>query len=117
MNFDTESFTVNGHLNNNNIVVSSSNSSSSSSSSSTSSTSSTSSRKSSASPNMSPSQHTNCVNGVVGASNGANVSGRRKRPCLSARERNVRRIESNERERLRMHGLNEAFQVGYKSEK
>ena len=36
---------------------------------------------------------------------------RRKKPCLSARERNVRRIESNERERLRMHGLNEAFQV------
>jgi hypothetical protein len=41
----------------------------------------------------------------------ASAGGRRKKPCLSARERNVRRIESNERERLRMHGLNEAFQV------
>eukprot|EP00095_Tigriopus_kingsejongensis_P011206 maker-scaffold263_size232787-snap-gene-1.21 protein:Tk11206 transcript:maker-scaffold263_size232787-snap-gene-1.21-mRNA-1 annotation:"neurogenic differentiation factor 1-like" len=40
----------------------------------------------------------------------AGGGGRRKKPCLSARERNVRRIESNERERLRMHGLNEAFQ-------
>ncbi len=55
--------------------------------------------------------------GDVGANiaNGGNAGGggggRRKKPCLSARERNVRRIESNERERLRMHGLNEAFQV------
>ena len=39
--------------------------------------------------------------------------GRRKKPCLSSRERNVRRIESNERERLRMHGLNIAFQVKF----
>ena len=42
---------------------------------------------------------------------GAVAGGRRRKQCLSARERNVRRIESNERERLRMHGLNEAFQV------
>ena len=48
-------------------------------------------------------------NGGAGSNNN---NGRRKKPCLSARERNVRRIESNERERLRMHGLNEAFQVG-----
>lgn len=34
----------------------------------------------------------------------------RKRKGVSARERNVRRLESNERERLRMHNLNEAFQ-------
>ena len=40
-----------------------------------------------------------------------NTPGRRKKPCLSSRERNVRRIESNERERLRMHGLNIAFPV------
>ena len=40
-----------------------------------------------------------------------NTPGRRKKTCLSSRERNVRRIESNERERLRMHGLNIAFQV------
>lgn len=45
---------------------------------------------------------------------GGGGGGRRKKPCLSARERNVRRIESNERERLRMHGLNEAFQVSCK---
>ena len=49
----------------------------------------------------------------AGGTGGGN-NGRRKKPCLSARERNVRRIESNERERLRMHGLNEAFQVGKK---
>ncbi len=54
------------------------------------------------------------VNGAEDGSNGANASNaanRRKKQCLTARERNVRRIESNERERLRMHGLNEAFQV------
>ena len=34
----------------------------------------------------------------------------RKRKGVSARERNIRRLESNERERLRMHNLNEAFQ-------
>ena len=36
---------------------------------------------------------------------------KRKRPGMSARERNLRRLESNERERLRMHGLNAAFEV------
>ena len=34
----------------------------------------------------------------------------RRRKCNSARERNARRIESNERERQRMHSLNDAFQ-------
>ena len=34
----------------------------------------------------------------------------RRRKCNSARERNHRRIESNERERQRMHSLNDAFQ-------
>lgn len=34
----------------------------------------------------------------------------KKRKGISAKERNVRRLESNERERLRMHNLNEAFQ-------
>jgi len=29
---------------------------------------------------------------------------------VSARERNLRRLESNERERMRMHSLNDAFQ-------
>lgn len=30
---------------------------------------------------------------------------------LSAKDRNLRRLESNERERLRMHSLNDAFEV------
>lgn len=34
----------------------------------------------------------------------------KKRKGVSARERNIRRLESNERERLRMHNLNAAFQ-------
>ncbi|CAI9718611.1 neurogenic differentiation factor 4 [Octopus vulgaris] len=34
----------------------------------------------------------------------------RRRKVLSARERNMRRLESNERERMRMHSLNDAFQ-------
>ena len=33
----------------------------------------------------------------------------RRRKALNARERNLRRIESNERERQRMHSLNDAF--------
>ena len=49
--------------------------------------------------------------GDTGGGGAGAAGGRRRKQCLSARERNVRRIESNERERLRMHGLNEAFQV------
>jgi len=30
---------------------------------------------------------------------------------LTAKDRNLRRLESNERERLRMHSLNDAFEV------
>lgn len=36
--------------------------------------------------------------------------GTRRRKVVSARERNSRRLESNERERMRMHSLNDAFQ-------
>ncbi|XP_024080864.1 protein dimmed-like isoform X2 [Cimex lectularius] len=36
--------------------------------------------------------------------------GRKRKPALNARERNLRRLESNERERMRMHSLNDAFQ-------
>lgn len=66
--------------------------------------------------NVTNSNSSNCNNGNVGsAARGSptnkSTPGRRKKPSLSSRERNVRRIESNERERLRMHGLNEAFQV------
>ncbi|GBP78535.1 Protein dimmed [Eumeta japonica] len=35
---------------------------------------------------------------------------RRRRAGISARERNLRRLESNERERMRMHSLNDAFE-------
>lgn len=41
---------------------------------------------------------------------GNGASARRKRNALSARERNLRRLESNERERMRMHSLNDAFE-------
>ncbi|GIZ01484.1 class A basic helix-loop-helix protein 15 [Caerostris extrusa] len=44
----------------------------------------------------------------ITSSSGGN---RRKRNTLSARERNLRRLESNERERMRMHSLNDAFQA------
>ncbi|CAK1596089.1 unnamed protein product [Parnassius mnemosyne] len=45
-----------------------------------------------------------------GGSATASGSGRRRRCGVSARERNLRRLESNERERLRMHSLNQAFE-------
>lgn len=48
---------------------------------------------------------------VTSSSSGNNNSNRRKRNTLSARERNLRRLESNERERMRMHSLNDAFQA------
>ena len=38
-------------------------------------------------------------------------SGRRRKSLLNARDRNLRRLESNERERMRMHSLNDAFQA------
>nr|CAD7459629.1 unnamed protein product [Timema tahoe] len=41
---------------------------------------------------------------------GGSGAARRRKPVLNARERNVRRLESNERERMRMHSLNDAFQ-------
>uniref|UniRef100_A0A1B6LPF9 BHLH domain-containing protein n=1 Tax=Graphocephala atropunctata TaxID=36148 RepID=A0A1B6LPF9_9HEMI len=46
----------------------------------------------------------------LGGSGGGITPGRRRRPGLSARERNMRRLESNERERMRMHSLNDAFE-------
>lgn len=35
---------------------------------------------------------------------------RKRKSGISARERNLRRLESNERERMRMHSLNDAFE-------
>ncbi|CAH0397915.1 unnamed protein product [Chilo suppressalis] len=43
-------------------------------------------------------------------SNTVTGPGRRRRCAVSARERNIRRLESNERERMRMHSLNRAFE-------
>ena len=60
-------------------------------------------------PDIPPEEQQDGPGGAAGG--GGSGGGRRRKQCLSSRERNVRRIESNERERLRMHGLNEAFQV------
>lgn len=46
-----------------------------------------------------------------GGSSGGGSATRRRKTCISARERNLRRLESNERERMRMHSLNDAFEV------
>ncbi|XP_062541928.1 protein dimmed [Armigeres subalbatus] len=40
----------------------------------------------------------------------AAAAARRRKGVLNAKERNLRRLESNERERMRMHSLNDAFQ-------
>lgn len=40
------------------------------------------------------------------------IRDRRSVDSLSVKDRNLRRLESNERERLRMHSLNDAFEVG-----
>ncbi|KFB38650.1 hypothetical protein ZHAS_00006090 [Anopheles sinensis] len=50
-----------------------------------------------------------------GATNGtgngsSSAAARRRKGALNAKERNLRRLESNERERMRMHSLNDAFQ-------
>lgn len=45
------------------------------------------------------------------------ANSRRRKGTLNAKERNLRRLESNERERMRMHSLNDAFQVNYNSYK
>lgn len=46
-----------------------------------------------------------------GARLSSSASARRRKGALNAKERNLRRLESNERERMRMHSLNDAFQV------
>ncbi|XP_049861934.1 protein dimmed-like [Schistocerca gregaria] len=47
---------------------------------------------------------------LTDSSSSSSSASRRRRPALNARERNLRRLESNERERMRMHSLNDAFQ-------
>lgn len=53
--------------------------------------------------------------GTRASSRGRSTGGtsRRRKGALNAKERNLRRLESNERERMRMHSLNDAFQVIY----
>lgn len=46
-----------------------------------------------------------------GRNSSASGQSRRKKGVFNAKERNLRRLESNERERMRMHSLNDAFQV------
>ena len=64
--------------------------------------------------NGDPSSSSSSSSGIAGK--GDELEGRRgaavarRRKTHSARERNMRRIESNERERQRMHSLNDAFQ-------
>lgn len=48
--------------------------------------------------------------GSSGSSASSGTATRRRKTCISARERNLRRLESNERERMRMHSLNDAFE-------
>uniref|UniRef100_A0A182MZ73 BHLH domain-containing protein n=1 Tax=Anopheles dirus TaxID=7168 RepID=A0A182MZ73_9DIPT len=50
--------------------------------------------------------------GTAGHGNGSSSSSaaRRRKGAMNAKERNLRRLESNERERMRMHSLNDAFQ-------
>ncbi|XP_058060392.1 protein dimmed [Anopheles bellator] len=48
--------------------------------------------------------------GANGNGNSSSSAARRRKGALNAKERNARRLESNERERMRMHSLNDAFQ-------
>lgn len=53
-----------------------------------------------------------CGGGQSSSVAGSEVGGnRRRKSMLNARDRNLRRLESNERERMRMHSLNDAFQA------
>ena len=54
--------------------------------------------------------------GAAGNGNSSSSSAaRRRKGAMNAKERNLRRLESNERERMRMHSLNDAFQVRFPS--
>ena len=53
---------------------------------------------------------TSSIGDEAGGSRQRSAAGRKKKSALNARERNLRRLESNERERMRMHSLNDAFQ-------
>jgi class B basic helix-loop-helix protein 8 len=51
----------------------------------------------------------NCLEDQHESKGKAQRHSKRKRKTVNARERNYRRLESNERERMRMHSLNDAF--------
>ncbi|XP_052898013.1 protein dimmed [Anopheles moucheti] len=48
--------------------------------------------------------------GAAGNGSSSSSAARRRKGAMNAKERNLRRLESNERERMRMHSLNDAFQ-------
>ncbi|XP_023163303.2 protein dimmed [Drosophila hydei] len=60
-------------------------------------------------PNSNGNGNSNNNNNNSSNSSNANAN-RRRKGALNAKERNLRRLESNERERMRMHSLNDAFQ-------
>lgn len=62
-------------------------------------------------PEMTDSSSQSDTSGCGSRGRAANASFRRRKGTLNAKERNIRRLESNERERMRMHSLNDAFQV------
>ncbi|BET01533.1 Helix-loop-helix DNA-Hypothetical protein domain [Nesidiocoris tenuis] len=61
-------------------------------------------------PNSPTSPTSSCGANVGSSGQGGSNALRRRKQGLSARERNLRRLESNERERMRMHSLNDAFE-------
>lgn len=62
-------------------------------------------------PEMTDSSSQSDTSGCGSRGRAPNASLRRRKGTLNAKERNIRRLESNERERMRMHSLNDAFQV------
>lgn len=62
-------------------------------------------------PEMTDSSSQSDTSGCGSRGRAPNASPRRRKGALNAKERNIRRLESNERERMRMHSLNDAFQV------
>ncbi|KAJ6634772.1 Protein dimmed, partial [Pseudolycoriella hygida] len=61
-------------------------------------------------PEMTDSSSQSDTSGCGSRGRAPNTSLRRRKGTLNAKERNIRRLESNERERMRMHSLNDAFQ-------
>lgn len=62
-------------------------------------------------PEMTDSSSQSDTSGCGSRGRATSTTLRRRKGTLNAKERNIRRLESNERERMRMHSLNDAFQV------